>query len=119
MDFAVACAELATHIINLGLFVSIENPLASWLYRLTAYVRLHSATGFFYLRTEGCAFDMLHPTTTLLVKKAWLFLTNAPYLWPLGRRCSNLAQTDPAQHHEHSHIIGSDRQWDVGAQLTL
>ena len=84
MTLALNIARLAEFVRELGLFVCIENPLASRIYKLAPYVRLGIRPGFFFVDLNLCMYKYLHPVTGELVWKGLRLLTNAPWMISMG-----------------------------------
>ena len=88
MQLAHALVKVAHLIAGLHLFLCIENPVLSSIYKLFEYVRLHLRTGFFYVDLDLCMFNYRHSGTGELCKKGLKLLTNAPWMLSLGYKCN-------------------------------
>ena len=73
MELALGVGEIAHFIARLRLFVSIENPGNSRLFKLMVYVGLHQRPGFYFVALNGCMYGFLHSLTKLPVRKACCF----------------------------------------------
>ena len=99
LQLALNLASLAKLVAALGLYVVIENPVGSRLFKLQEYQHLHSMTGFFFVRVNSCMLGVTHPVTGKPVWKGYRFLTNAPWLSGIGIECN--------RSHEHSTLHGT------------
>ena len=71
LQLALNLASVAKLVVALGLYVVIENPVGSRLFKLQEYQHLHSMTGFFFVRVNSCMLGVTHPVTGKPVWKGY------------------------------------------------
>ena len=98
MNLALTLAKIAKFIVELGLFVCIEQPLRTTLYKLEPYRLLHMLAGFFFVDLNLCMYGLLHSVTGKSVWKGLRLLTNAPWMLSFGLMCN--------RQHEHTPLVG-------------
>ena len=104
MALALNICSIIKHVLKEKLFFVCENPRNSKLFSLPCYERLHHGAGIYFLDLDMCAFGMVHYETGKPVRKSIRLLTNAPFLYFLGKLC--------AKDHQHTVLEGSkDTSW--------
>ena len=98
MILAVNVCNLASFVTKLMLFVGVENPIRSGMFKLTCYVALHKQVGFSYVELNLCMFGYRHPATDELVWKGLKILTSAPWMTVMGVTCD--------KRHPHTELHG-------------
>ena len=99
MKLAHVCCSLAEFIVALSLFVGFEHPLRSRMYRLECFVKLHLRAGFYYIDLNLCMYAYFHPVTGERIWKGLRLLTNAPWMYKMGKLCT--------RDHPHTELSGS------------